>query len=398
MNVLCVGAGKEQCYAIKKAKEQGLRVVAIDRNPQAQGLNIADIGIVQDIKDVDKVIAIAKKYDIKMVIPTPIGRYLTVVGAINDELNLRGISYRSAVNCTDKVKCMQILREEKVSYTKQVVCKCNDDLRAKVHEIGLPCILKPRKGSGSRGVITVTNKGQIEPSIYKHIQSKGEEDSVIEEFIEGKEYGIDGVVENGKFKLILIRQKILTELPYRQEVGYVFPTDLSYERKCSVEELVSKSCKALNLDNCAINADVVVNKKGVPYMIEIAGRPAGYSMSSFFIPQVTDIDIIVESIKLGLNLDVTIKNKNNASCLVYHFFNIEEGYLVQLPQEKDMISNNIIDYKINIKVGDYINVVKEGRDILNRGFIAVRGDNLPEAMDICNKIMKKFVVEKQLDK
>ena len=52
MDVLFVGAGRHQRRAILRAKELGLRVAAVDRNPDAPGLAEADIAKVVDFSDV----------------------------------------------------------------------------------------------------------------------------------------------------------------------------------------------------------------------------------------------------------------------------------------------------------------------------------------------------------
>ena len=49
--ILFVGAGRHQRRAILRAKELGLRVVGIDRNPDALGLEAADIAKVVDFSD-----------------------------------------------------------------------------------------------------------------------------------------------------------------------------------------------------------------------------------------------------------------------------------------------------------------------------------------------------------
>ena len=41
--VLMVGAGRHQRRAIIQAREQGLRVIGVDRNPDALGLQVADV-------------------------------------------------------------------------------------------------------------------------------------------------------------------------------------------------------------------------------------------------------------------------------------------------------------------------------------------------------------------
>ncbi len=59
--VLFVGAGRHQRRAILRAKELGLRVAAVDRNPAAPGLAEADIAKVVDVSDVGAVLkAIAR--------------------------------------------------------------------------------------------------------------------------------------------------------------------------------------------------------------------------------------------------------------------------------------------------------------------------------------------------
>ena len=54
--VLFVGAGRHQRRAILRAKELGLRVAAVDKNPDALGLQEADIAKVVDFSDVDAVL------------------------------------------------------------------------------------------------------------------------------------------------------------------------------------------------------------------------------------------------------------------------------------------------------------------------------------------------------
>ena len=54
--VLFVGAGRHQRRAIIQAKERKLRVAAVDRNPDALGLQEADIAKVVDFSDVDAVL------------------------------------------------------------------------------------------------------------------------------------------------------------------------------------------------------------------------------------------------------------------------------------------------------------------------------------------------------
>ena len=60
--VLFVGAGRHQRRAIVRARELGLRVVAVDRNENAPGLAEADIGETVDFTDADAVIEDGRRH------------------------------------------------------------------------------------------------------------------------------------------------------------------------------------------------------------------------------------------------------------------------------------------------------------------------------------------------
>ena len=62
--VLFVGAGRHQRRAILRAKQLGLRVVAVDRNPEAAGLQHADEAEVVDFVDVEGVIEVARRFGV----------------------------------------------------------------------------------------------------------------------------------------------------------------------------------------------------------------------------------------------------------------------------------------------------------------------------------------------
>ena len=52
--IMFIGAGKYQLPGIEKAKEIGLKVIAIDRDPDAPGLKVADIPIALDVTDIEE--------------------------------------------------------------------------------------------------------------------------------------------------------------------------------------------------------------------------------------------------------------------------------------------------------------------------------------------------------
>jgi formate-dependent phosphoribosylglycinamide formyltransferase (GAR transformylase) len=89
--VLFVGAGRHQRRAILRAKELGLRVAAVDRNPDAAGLAEADIRRVADFSDSDAVLKAIARLRIDGVLTISADRAVPVVAAIAAQLGLPGI-------------------------------------------------------------------------------------------------------------------------------------------------------------------------------------------------------------------------------------------------------------------------------------------------------------------
>ncbi|WBW99775.1 ATP-grasp domain-containing protein [Oceanirhabdus sp. W0125-5] len=97
---------------------------------------------------------------------------------------------------------------------------------------------------------------------------------------------------NGKFVLTLVREKLLTSLPYRQEVGYISPARIDNNIFKLIEQEVNIWCEILKLNNCVIHVDLIINNTydNAIIPIEISGRPSGLMRSSFMTPYSTGIN------------------------------------------------------------------------------------------------------------
>src|SRR6201995_846652 len=100
--VLFVGAGRHQRRAILQAKEMGLRVAAVDRNPDAPGLKEADIAKVVDFSDVDAVLKATARLKIDGVLTVSADRAVPVVAAVAEARGLPGIGVETAHLMTHK--------------------------------------------------------------------------------------------------------------------------------------------------------------------------------------------------------------------------------------------------------------------------------------------------------
>ncbi|HVH52473.1 MAG TPA: hypothetical protein VM690_10035, partial [Gaiellaceae bacterium] len=101
--VLFVGAGRHQRRAIERARELGLRVIAVDRDGDALGLQAADVGEVVDFQDVARVIDVARRHSVDGVLTISADRAVPVAAAVAEELGLPGIGTEVAHLMTNKI-------------------------------------------------------------------------------------------------------------------------------------------------------------------------------------------------------------------------------------------------------------------------------------------------------
>ena len=152
--------------------------------------------------------------------------------------------------------------------------------------IDFPCVVKPVGLSGSRGVMRADSRAELDAAIER-IQSllarkdvraarTGLEDSVIiEGFIEGREFAIEGVLTRGSLRAFAMFDKPdPLDGPYFEETIYVTPSRLDVPAQAAVLEHVQRAASALGLTDGPLHAECRIGPGGV-FMLEAAARPIG---------------------------------------------------------------------------------------------------------------------------
>lgn len=384
-----IGASREAEHTIKKAREQGINVIALDGNPKAEGFLYADSFKVVDISDMEKVCEEIEKIRPDFVIPVPIGRYLVTTGYVNEKYHLKGIKYNETNLSTDKYLFHKKLQEKGLRNIK--LCLVNQNTDIKEADMCFPAILKPRYGSGSRDVFYIEKEEQL-GSAYETVQDM-QEDFVLEQVVQGTEYGVDGAVIQGKLYVILVRKKINTPLPVRQAVSYLAVTknEKNSELLEQIQQHLKQVVKTLGYSDCLFHSDLIVKNDKV-FTIEISPRPSGHNLHNLFVPLATGIDMAEEYIKFLLNKEWRFETAD-VKCMQIRFFDFADVVIKKIPTVEELQQSgkcNIIKWVCNMKVGEYLGRIINGHSIMGRGFFVVEGNDEQDLLRQSEWILSQF--------
>lgn len=415
MKALLIGAGAEALHTIRQAKEKGICVAAMDGNPDAEGLKEADEAYVVNIAKEEEAIAKGKEIQPDFLLTGPIGRYLTTMGAINDQLHLPGIGKLEAMRCTDKWEFHQLLNG---CGLRDCACFCFQEGKnwekgkAVVHEFSYPAVVKPRYGSGSRGIFVVKNaeeamgalQGIYEPEGFA--SKKEGEDYLLEEWIKGEEYGVDGAVIGGKFYLVLLRKKENTPFPLRQAVAY-FSVSSEEPFYHKTKQYLEKVVKVLGLWDCLLHGDLIRTQKE-PFLIELSARPSGHHLHDLFTPLVTGVDLAKSYIAYRLKEEAIFQPMYTKRMMI-HYFDLV-GDLVYIPTREEVEAlaasqgYQLIRWNCRMQVKEHLSQITDGRSLMGRGYYILEDRRTRQAegeeaekglQSMAEKIRGLFRMEKQ---
>jgi formate-dependent phosphoribosylglycinamide formyltransferase (GAR transformylase) len=368
--VLAIGCGPEQVPAIQAALRDGHEVFGVDGNPSAPGVSLCNSFQLLSIHRADEVVDWARTCQIEAVIPSPIGRFLTTVGRVNDALGLRGVTEVQATACADKERFSEVLSRSGVERPWFEAFQQVEEHLTAEWLCRLPVVVKPRMGSGNRGVRVLRTEGDVALFVKNFACEEFSGGWLSEIYVEGTEYGIDGWVVAGTPTVVLCRQKELTPLPGRQVLTYVVDRDTHGPLRERVQAAIEQVVDCLGLGDVLFHADIILKPDGSVYVIEFSARPAGLLISSDMVPACLDLSFLGIGLRLALGCPPAPGAPQVKHSAVLRFLNLPAGRVTSL-QTMDTAPARL---HVAARIGDILNPIMTGSDVLARGWILNRGD------------------------
>jgi biotin carboxylase len=149
-------------------------------------------------------------------------------------------------------------------------------------QVTYPCVLKPQRLSGSRGVIRANTANELANAfqrlkrlLLQEGYSEQETSFLVEDFIPGFEVAVEGLLTQSQLRVLAVFDKPdPLDGPFFEETIYVTPSRLSPQVQQDIAHCVATAATSLGLREGPVHAELRVNEQG-PWMLEIAGRSIG---------------------------------------------------------------------------------------------------------------------------
>lgn len=326
--LLILGASEIQLPIILRAKELGYFTIVADYNPNAIAFEFADKQLIISTNDVPALIKAAGDNNIDGVLTTS-DYPVRSVAHICEALGLSGLTIKAAELCTDKYLLRQHLAENQFLVPQFKIIKS----RESINEIDFfPCVIKPVDSSGSRGVQKANTLKELLDAYEISLQHSNSDTVIVEEFIDGDEFSVETLTQNGDTTIVAITEKTVMgdKGIFFVENRHVIPANISNENVSTISKTVIKVINSLDLGNSPTHTELKISKKGI-FIIEIGARLGGDFITSDLVPLATGVDMLENAINIALNKKIdttsTIKKYSGIQFITTENYNLIVNFL-----------------------------------------------------------------------
>lgn len=388
--LMILGAGIYQVPLIQTAKRLGIETIVASIPGNYPGFEIADKVYKVNTTDSEKILEIARQENIDGIVTAGTDVAVITIGKVCDELGLSGLSYEAAQAATNKLLMKTKYEQHGVRTAKfRKIPLGADNITERVSELSFPLIFKSVDSSGSRGIVRVDSESEFANALEAVKENTRSDYFIVEEFIEGEEFGAQAFVYRGELKFIIPHGDYVFQGDTGVPVGHFAPYGLDEAVITDAKEQTIAAIRAMGLDNCAINADFIL-KDNKTYVLEIGGR-SGATCLAELVSIYYGFDYYEKIIRAALGEDVSFECSDtpvpNASKLL---ISDRDGVITE-QTDNNPPNPDIYEVQFDYKPGDSVHKFHIGPHRI--GHVITKGNTLSEAVETLEKALENIHIK-----
>lgn len=393
-NFMILGAGRGQTDLIRAVAKYGYNPLVTSVQGNYPGLKMGYDVCLGDISSPNQICQLAKENNIVGIATACLDTGVPALGYTCDQLKLSGLKERAATISGNKLLMKEAFMDAQVNTAKFVKVSSREELLSAVEKLEFPVIVKAIDLQGSRGISIVRSIDNIYQAFDYTMQETREDYCIIEEFLEGYEFGAQAFVAAGEVLFVLPCGDITYQANTNIPVGHYAPLELENDILKQVEEQARKAIEAIGLDNCAVNIDFILKDNKV-YVIELTGR-----IGANCLPQITSIYYGIDIYKMIIDMAVGVnpkkyfvENKKEATASYALMLYAEKSGVLKKIVNNNCESEDIEEITFFVESGDEVRKFNNSRDCI--GQIVIKGKNLEYCKHRMDEVLNniEFVLE-----
>lgn len=326
--------------------------------------------------------------------------------AIADDLALPGVSLEAATKSRNKYYMRQAHRAYDAPCPDFELCLSLESALEAAESFGYPVIIKPTLGGNAEHVYLVNDEQALRTRFpiasaanqaYSYCvheasgEALGPNAMLVEGYLSGSEHCIEAWVYEEKAHIGSIADRLSVELDVFDNDLYRTPTALAKNQIDLLATALQAGVEAQGINHGVVHAEFRFHQ-GLPYIVEIAARVGGGSLSKMaqlsynYCPIITAY--LMASNQPPMNTALTPTGKVAVGLTMLSRVGVIEG--IRIP---NFVSDHdqVFNLAILAKRGDVHRRPPEGNDIF--GYIGVTGDTQQEAIELASRLFEAIRID-----
>ncbi|MGN6285682.1 MAG: ATP-grasp domain-containing protein [Afipia sp.] len=324
--LVTLGAGRWQMSGIKAARDAGLRVLALDAQPDAPGFELADRSAVVDIRNAQQVVEAVLNQAIN---PAGAASFVTDAGmlsaaAVREAFSLPGPDRKLANRLTDKISQRQAWTDQGLPCPVWFGVSSLSEAQDAIAKIGRKAILKPADSAGSRGVFVFDPKDNWTQAFEAAMAWSPSRRVIIETYVIATEYTVETFAHQGKTWVLAVSEKKKVPGTDNTVASELATPGLDSGSVCKIGELAVAALAALGHGDGPGHTEILREQDGTLWLVESAGRGGGFMVADGIVPRASGFDLAKACALQAVGLEPLIPG-NAQQAFVLRFLPTRKG-------------------------------------------------------------------------
>jgi biotin carboxylase len=371
--LLVLGAGPAQLGLLEAARDRGLWVAVVDRDPAAPGFRFADRRCILSTEDEPAIERLLTALEIDGIVSPGTDWPVGVAARVAERSGLpHPIEPATAVLATNKLRQRERLAEAGVPQPRGWVVGGGDEAPG----VSGPVVVKAPDRQGQKGLTLVEDSAQLPDAIERARTAARNGLALVEELVDGPEVTVVGFSVGGAFHCLTVTDRVVADPPaFGVALAHVWPSRAEGEAR----DVAARAVAALGIENGPSYTQLRIGPDG-PRVIEVAARLGG-GHDAELAQAVTGVDLNGLAIDAAVGAELVLtQHKVGVGGAVTRFLVAPPGVLerVEVPDDLEGVER----VRIYREPGFVFTPLRRGAD--RAGAVLATGGDRDEALARAN--------------